>query len=81
MRRILHSYDRPNITADHVTHARQIMGSFGGKTSAAIEAALRTISTYDNRTPLQVVLLLHRHLTVARSREEKARSRTWRPMF
>ena len=81
MRRILHSYDRPNITADDVSHARQIMDAHGGKNSASIEAALRTISRYDNSVRRPVILLLGQHLANARAREEKARSRTWRPMF
>ena len=81
MRRILHSYDRPNITADDVSHARQIMDAHGGKNSASIEAALRTISTYDNSVRRPVILLLGQHLANARAREERERSRMWRPMF
>ena len=81
MRRILHSYDRPNITADDVSHACQIMDAHGGKNSASIEAALRTISTYDNSVRRSVILLLGQHLANAPAREEWERSRMWRPMF
>ena len=42
--RVLASYDRPNITADHVSWARRIVDSHGGKTVTGIEGALDTIS-------------------------------------
>ena len=77
--RVPHSYDRLAISPDHVTWARQIIDAHGGKNSKSIEAALRTIGSYDSSLPRQVVEILKWHLAIAYTREAKARNLTWRP--
>ena len=72
--RTLHSYDKPGITADYVTWARQILDAHGGKDSKSIEAALPTISRHDSNLPQQVVELFRWRLTVAYTREAKQRA-------
>ena len=78
--RTMASYDRLNLTPDHISHASQIVSAYGGKNSASIERALRDLATFDNSTPRQVLVLLRWHLVRTYEREAAERARHWRPM-
>ena len=81
MRRILHSYDRPNITADDVSHDVRSWMPMEARTQPASKLLSVPSAPMTIASVRQVILLLGQHLANARAREEKALRLMWRPMF